>query len=77
MAWVIMHFVSFGKRMLVAMGAYCLAIMVSSSHMDDLVELVQRGLYVHAIGELPEVLIGGLMVPAVAMSAVFLGTMLK
>ncbi|MNO94961.1 hypothetical protein D3C76_865940 [compost metagenome] len=77
MAWVIMHCLAQGKRMLAAMGAYCLSIMVSSSHMDDLVELVQRGLYGHAIGELPELLIGGLMVPAISMSAVYLGTMLR
>lgn len=77
MAWAITHHVSQGKRMLAAMSVYCFAVMASSSHMDDLIHLAQRGLYVHALGELPELLIGGLLIPAIAMSAVYLVSLLR
>lgn len=55
-----------------ALTAYCLSIMAASTQMSELFQFGQEGHFGPLAGEVPELIVGAFLVPAIAIAAVYL-----
>jgi energy-converting hydrogenase Eha subunit H len=53
-----------------AQAGYCCSVMVASDQMLELFQMGKAGQFMPLLGEIPELIIGGFLVPAIAVSAV-------
>ncbi|MCK9744962.1 hypothetical protein [Pseudomonas syringae] len=64
------HLLNQRRVRLQAQTAYCCSVMVASNQIMELFQMAKRGQFMPLVGEIPELIIGGFLVPAIAVSAV-------
>ena len=67
-----LHWVSQWRVKLQALAGYCCSVMIASTQMMELVRFAKGGYFLPLLGEIPELIIGGFMVPAMAIVTVHL-----
>ena len=58
------------RARLQAQTAYCCSVMVASNQMLELFQMAKGGQFMPLVGEIPELIIGGFLVPAIAVATV-------
>lgn len=71
-AATIFHHTAHLREKLRALTAYCLSIMAASTQMSELFQFGHQGHYGPLAGEVPELIFGAFLVPAIAITAVYL-----
>ncbi|KGU82284.1 hypothetical protein [Pseudomonas mediterranea] len=71
-AATIFHHVAHVNAKYRALAAYCLSITTASTQMSELIEFWHEGHIWQLAGEIPELIVGAFLVPAIAIAAVYL-----
>lgn len=76
-AATIFHHAASLKEKFRALTSYCLSIMTASTQMSELFQFGHEGHFGPLAGEVPELIVGTFLVPAIAIAAVYLFMLLR
>jgi len=77
MSMLTFHLLIQRRVRLQAQTAYCCSVMVASNQMLELFQMAKGGQFMPLVGEIPELIIGGFLVPAIAVATVQLFRILR